>query len=440
MQEHFYALADHIQSCLKGSEKFTAVFTGEESEFVRFNKSVIRQPGNVTQRNLAVDLIDGARHAGGGIGLTGDAAIDKQSVSALVSRLRDLIPHLPEDPHLLFATDVSSGEHRQPNKLPSPDTAMAAILDAGKGRDLVGIYAAGGVHAGFANSFGQRNWFSSYSFNFDWSFYHTADKAVKSGYAGFEWDDAAFKAKVDSAAERLAVLARPPRTVPPGKYRVYLSPSAMSELITTVCWGGFGVKDNRTKQSSLLRLIEGKQKLHESITIAENTADGVAPNFQSQGFIKPPKVVMIEGGMYKDPLVSPRSAKEYDIPTNGASDWETPESVDMAPGDIPASQVLERLGTGIYVGNLWYLNYSDRPACRITGMTRFATLWVENGVIQAPLSVMRFDETLYRILGENLVGLTAETEMILDPATYEQRSTSSLRLPGAVIEDFAFTL
>jgi predicted Zn-dependent protease len=128
------------------------------------------------------------------------------------------------------------------------------------------------------------------------------------------------------------------------------------------------------------------------------------------------------------------------VPTNGASEWETPESIDMAPGDIPNAKVLERLGTGIYVGNLWYLNYSDRPACRITGMTRFATLWVENGVIQAPLSVMRFDETLYRVLGENLVGLTAQTEMILDPTTYEQRSTSSWRLPGALIDDFAFTL
>jgi predicted Zn-dependent protease len=440
MKEPFFALADLIQSQLKGDEKFTSVFTGEDSHFVRFNKSAIRQPGSVTQRNLAVDLISGVRHAGGGIGLTGDPAIDRENVTTLVGRLRDLIPHLPEDPHLLVATEPKSGERTQPNRLPSPGEAMEAILEAGKGRDLVGIYAAGGIHAGFANSFGQRNWFSSYSFNFDWSFYHAADKAVKSGYAGFEWNAAGFKAKVDSAAERLAVLSRPPRTVPPGKYRVYLSPSAVSELITTVSWGGFGLKDNKTRQSSLLRLIEGKQRLHESVTISENTASGVGPDFQSQGFIKPPKVVLIEKGKYRDPLVSPRSAKEYGVPTNGASEWETPESIDMAPGDIPTAKVLERLGTGIYIGNLWYLNYSDRPACRITGMTRFATLWVENGAIQAPLSVMRFDETLYRILGENLVGLTAETEMILDPTTYEQRSTSSWRLPGALVQDFTFTL
>ena len=101
---------------------------------------------------------------------------------------------------------------------------------------------------------------------------------------------------------------------------------------------------------------------------------------------------------------------------------------------------MSQLGTGIYVGNVWYLNYSDRPACRTTGMTRFATFWVEDGEIKAPLNVMRFDETIYRMLGENLVGLTAEREMILDAGSYGARSVASGRLPGALVEDFTFTL
>ena len=73
-------------------------------------------------------------------------------------------------------------------------------------------------------------------------------------------------------------------------------------------------------------------------------------------------------------------------------------------------------------------------------MTRFATFWVENGEIKAPLNVMRFDETAYRVLGENLVALTAERDLILDADTYSQRSTCSGRLPGALVEDFTFTL
>ncbi|MBM3287066.1 MAG: TldE/PmbA family protein [Candidatus Eisenbacteria bacterium] len=440
MQQAFYELADHLTSLMRGGEVYTCYFSGEVSDFVRFNKSAIRQPGRVTQRHLFIDLISGSRHASGTIGLSGDPAADKGRVADLAQKLRDAIPHLPEDPHLLYSTEVRSGERIQESTLPSPAEATDAILAAGRGRDLVGIYAAGGIFAGFANSFGQRNWYANHSFNFDWSFYHAGDKAVKCSYAGFAWDQKAFETKVAEAARQLEVLALPPKVIQPGKYRVYLTPNALYELLGTLCWSGFGLKDNKTRQSCFLKMIDGEARLHESVTILENTAKGVAPDFQAQGFIKPPHVALIEKGRYANSLASPRSAKEYGVPTNGASDIEMPESLDMQPGTIPAAEALSRLGTGVYVSNLWYLNYSDRPACRITGMTRFATLWVENGKIAAPLSVMRFDETTYRMLGEKLVGLTDRTEMILDAYTYESRSVGSGRVPGALIEDFTFTL
>ena len=92
--------------------------------------------------------------------------------------------------------------------------------------------------------------------------------------------------------------------------------------------------------------------------------------------------------------VSPRSAQEYGVEHNGASASESPESLAMAPGDLAADDALATLGTGLAVGNLWYTNYSDRSACRITGMTRFATFWVEDGELVAPASVLRFDDTL----------------------------------------------
>jgi predicted Zn-dependent protease len=128
------------------------------------------------------------------------------------------------------------------------------------------------------------------------------------------------------------------------------------------------------------------------------------------------------------------------VPTNAASGRETPQSLEMAAGDMSRQEVLQRLDTGVYMNNVWYLNYSDRSACRMTGMTRFATFWVEHGVIQAPLNVMRFDESIYRMLGEHLLGLTAERELVLNTSTYHQRSTGSSRVPGALINDFNFTL
>jgi predicted Zn-dependent protease len=440
MQGYFYTLADTITTLLRGQEVYTCTFRGEDSDFVRFNRSAVRQSGTVSQRVLSLDLIDGRRHAAGNITLSGDLAGDRARLSDLVQGLREKLPHVPEDPHLFYATEVHSSEHRGGNRLPRSDAAVAAILEAGRGRDLVGLYAAGGIYAGFANSLGQRNWYASYSFNLDWSFYSQGDKAVKTTYAGFVWDPDAFARKVAAATEQLEGLRRPPRTIPPGRYRVYLAPAALYDLLELLGWGGFGLKDHRTKQTTLLKMVEEGVRLHPAVTLLENTRDGVAPNFQGAGFHKPDQVTLIAAGVFRDCLVSPRSAKEYGVPTNGASNLEAPESVEMAPGDIPRDAVLDRLDTGVYINNVWYLNYSDRSACRITGMTRFATFWVEHGVIQAPLSVMRFDESIYRMFGEHLLGLTAERDLIIDASTYHRRSTNSGRLPGALVRDFTFTL
>ena len=441
MQEYFFHIADHLSSLLHADEIYTCSFSAEDSDFVRFNRSAVRQAGTVSQRYLELDLIKGRRHSEGTVSLSGDADVDRTRVAQLLAASREKLPYLPEDPHLLYATEVRSSEHHGKNQLPEDSAAIvASILEAGRGHDLVGIYAAGGIHNGFANSFGQRNWFSSYSYNFNWSFFLQGDKAVKTGYAGFVWNPAEFARKVEVAREELTVLARPPRTISPGRYRVYLAPTALAEIIGLLSWGGFGLKDHRTKQTTLLKMAEGNARLHPMLSLTENTRDGVAPNFQDAGFLKPDQVLLIDHGEFRNCLVSPRSAQEYTVPTNGAGDSEMPESIDLAAGTVASQDVLRQLDTGIYINNLWYLNYSDRPACRITGMTRFATFWVERGEIHAPLNVMRFDETLYRMLGENLEGLTSERDFILDSGTYGSRSTSSSRVPGALVKDFTFTL
>jgi predicted Zn-dependent protease len=272
----------------------------------------------------------------------------------------------------------------------------------------------------------------------DWCFYHQADKAVKAAYAGFAWDHGQFARKVATAQEQLAVLAGDPQTIDPGEYRVFLAPSALREIMEMLCWGGFGLKDHRTKNTPLLKMIADSATLCPAVTLRENIAGGLAPHFSKRGYAKSDSVTLIENGEYRDCLVSPRSAAEYDVPTTGGG--EQPESLELAAGTLEEARVLEALDSGLYVNTLWYLNYSDRPAGRITGMTRFATFWVAGGKIVAPLNVMRFDETVYRILGENLLDLTAHREFLPDNDTYWARSTSSMNLPGALIDNFRFTL
>jgi len=441
MQDYFYHLMSQLDTQLHRDEIYLCRFQAEHSDFIRFNHAKVRQATSVNQAGLELDLIQGQRHVTGDTTLIGDATTDLARLTQLLQQLRERLAYMPADPYLLYATEIHSSAESNANQLPDTDAVLDEIITATQAYDFVGIYAAGGMYTGFANSLGQRNWHSSYNFNLDWSLYHAQDKAVKSLYAGFTWDSDTFQSKIQHATEQLALLKQPPKTVTPGQYRVYLAPAALYEILSLLCWGGFSAKEQQTKSSALLKMLEDPPNtLHPSITLHENTAEGIAPAFQAEGFIKPATVTLIKHGSYQDPLVSPRSAQEYDLPTNAANAMESPLSLDLTAGDFAQAEVLSTLETGIYVNNLWYLNYSDRSACRITGMTRFATFWVENGHIIAPLNVMRFDETLYQLLGNSLIALTQERDFIIDSSTYEHRSVASMRLPGALVDAMTFTL
>ncbi len=425
---------------LSSSEVLLAHLSGEDSDFVRFNGSSVRQAGAVTQRNLSIDLIDGARHAQGSVSLAQDPSIDRPRLSALIDDLREQRAAAPEDPYLLYATEGANSETSSSGSTPSPGEATNLIIDSVGGRDLVGVYASGDTYTGFANSLGQRNWFQSSTFNFDWSLHLRADKATKNLYAGTEWSNDDYQSKIDWSLQQLAVLDREPIDLVPGGYRTFLAPAAVQEIVDMLSWGGFGLKSHRTLQTPLLRMITDNATFDPAIRITEDIAGGVSPDFQTEGFRRPGEVVLIDGGRLVDTLVSPRSAREYDVPTNGAANHESPVSVAMAPGSLPADGILTALDTGLYVGNLWYLNFSDRGACRTTGMTRFSTFWVDRGEIVAPVNVLRFDDTAFHLFGDQLEGLTDQADTILDPSTYGGRTTDSYRLPGALVGEMSFTL
>jgi predicted Zn-dependent protease len=438
MESYFRELSDKLCAGLAVGEVLLLNYRGESSDFVRLNHSRIRQAGHVKQQVLELDLVSDARESEASMPLCGDLAADLVQAQALLERLRIQLPLLPEDPHLNYAGKVHDSCYRGENRLPEPGAAVETLLAAARGLDLVGIWAGGEQSRGFANSLGQFNWHTAHSFNLDWSLYREGDKAVKQNYAGLAWSNDFLARKFDYDRETLELLGQKPRTLKPGRYRVFLAPAALYELMEMVSWGGFGLKSHRTAQTPLLGMVRDGFTLHQDVNLTENHAAGLAPRFTRAGFIKPDRVTLIEAGAYRDCLANNRSAREYGTAVNCAA--EQPESLELGGGRLHQDEVYSALDTGLYISNLWYCNYSDRNHCRITGMTRFACLWVENGRPVAPVNVMRFDESIYHILGDCLEGLTREQEHILDPGSYEWRSAGSARLPGALVNDFTLTL
>ncbi len=438
MKEEFFALAARLAASLRADETLLCNLSAERSDFVRFNHALIRQAGSVDQRYLALRLVRGRRQASVSLSL-GVGSEDLARAQEALSGLREALEGLPDDPWLSFNEAPQSTERVQRGEVLPAEATVDEVLRHAGDRDLVGIYAGGTIFRGFANSLGQRNWHEVDSFNLDWSLYRESDRAVKASYAGFAWDPSVFIQALDQAGSQVELLGLPRRDIPPGEYRVYLAPRALEEIVGMLSWGGFSARARQTRQSPLLRMQTGAA-LSPGVSLAEHTAEGIAPGFQGDGFVKPPRVELIREGCLGDPLVSPRSAKEYGLAGNAAHGGEAPQSLDMAGGTLDEGEILAALDRGLYISNLWYLNYSDRAAGRLTGMTRFATFWVEGGRIAGPAAPLRFDDSIYRLLGEKLVALTRSPQLLLDASTYGERSTASARLPGALVGAMRFTL
>lgn len=440
MRQYFEDLANFLESRTRPAEVLISRLAAEDSDFIRFNRSAVRQATAVRQFTWTLSLVNGTKRIDASISLTGGIDADRQILAGLLETLRAGIAEVPDDPFLLIETEPRATESERRGALPQPGRVIDEVLAAGRGLDLVGFFAGGPIYRAFSSSLGVRHWHAVENFSFGWSLYHDRDKAVKSSYAGADWESPVFEARMRFAREQLGRLGDKPRELAPGQYRAFLAPAAMTEILGMLSWAGFGLKSRNTKQSALIRMADQDARLSALVTLRENTREGIASGFQGEGFVRPESVPLVEAGRLSAALVSPRSAREFGVPTNGANSGETPESLDLAAGTLPDAQALQALGTGLYIGNLWYLNFSDRSACRFTGMTRFASFWVEDGRIRAPLNVMRFDDTAYRILGDNLEALTQERDLVPDADTYGERSTLSMRTPGALVRDLALTL
>jgi predicted Zn-dependent protease len=438
VKNQFFVLAERLFSELNASEVLLCSLSAELSDFVRFNHSRVRQAGRVEQRYLSLRLILAQRQAYATLALAGTAD-DLPRCQRAMDTLREQLAQLPEDPWLLYATDPQATSSERRGSLPPPEEVVGEVARRATEVDFVGFYAAGTISRAFANSLGQRNWHEVETYNFDWSLHLEGDKAVKNGYAGAHWDADVFAAKMQDSMRDLERMKGSARTLTPGEYRVYLAPRAMDEITGLLSWDAFSARARETRQSALVRMRDG-EKLSPKVSLIENTEAGYSPAFQGDGYIRPGTLVLVDAGAAAASLVSARSAREYGLPLNGANGRESPESLHMLPGDLEEQEVLAALDTGLYVSNLWYLNFSDKPAARMTGMTRFATFWVESGRIVAPVNPLRFDDTIYRMLGTKLERLTRDRELLLSTSTYDERSTASSYLPGALLEALRFTL
>jgi len=439
----FNQLTDHLLSSLisslKNHEYVTISLNCERSQFTRFNHGKVRQSGLVNDGSITISLIDQSREAYSTFAFTGNLDIDLELALENLNYLRSQVPQLPVNPFIVLPEVGDSSREVYQGQILGSDRSLESILEPVGDLDFTGLYAAGKIMRGLCNSAGQKHWFATDTFAVDYSIFTSSDRAVKGIYAGQDWNQSEYDLQINQSRRQIAALDLPTKTIPRGEYRVYFAPSATADLMGMLT-GTVGAASLQQGSSALLKLQTGEKSLSSLLTLKENFQNGTVPRFNEMGVIAPEELIVISAGKLINPLVSAKTAKEYNLIANGASNGEYMRSPVIESGTLTQSEILAQLGTGLYLSNLHYLNWSDRSNGRVTGMTRYACFWVEAGEIVAPIENLRFDDSIYDFLNQDLEAFTDFQEFIPNTDTYGSRSLGGTLTPGMLIKNFTFTL
>lgn len=439
MQDLYKQISAAIFDSLQNDEAAVTTLSGEDTLYLRYNGGKIRQNTQVHQYEMSLRYRKENKTMSLSWSFENNKELAIKTALESLNWLRKECALIPDSDHLTPIENLGHSENNFKGQLPSDLQAIEDIAAAAESHDFCGFAALGSQTYANQNSKGQSHWFSKESFFVDFSMYN-GDRAVKGMYSDSSWNSSLLKEKIQEAANQLALMNRPTVKVKPGRYRVFLEPGAVNEVMGFLSWYAFGQKAFQTGSGFFTDLGRGQKTLNPLMTIRENFNLGLSAPFNEVGETSPEFVTLVENGHWKQWLTSTRSAMEFKVPSNFASENEGPRSLEILPGQLKHKDILKELGTGLYLANLHYVNSSDSKSARLTGMTRYACFWVENGEIVGPIENLRFDESLYEAWGPKLVALTTEAEVIPNTLTYGERPLGGNKLPGMLINDFSFTL
>lgn len=449
----FAQLSEIIFANLTSNEVASLDFWAEDTDFIRLSQNRVRQNTSVHQASLELllqsnfaNLDPNDQQNGGGKKsarfrwtLTLESSHDISQSLLNLGRARKEMSQLPPDP---FAVEIQNhGESSQDQDGDFPDSSelVGRVILSAQGCDLVGLLCSGRVISAVSNSLGQRHWFSSRSFFIDYSLYQ-GKKSVKGCYADQNWSDELWQKSFDAAKDQLTIVSQSPQPLAPGRYRAYIAPAAVSEILSHLNWGAFSQQCYRRGSSPFTQLLNNQVRLSPLLHLRENFELGLTPRFNAFGEVSAKHLDLLENGKLIQLLTHSKSAREFGVSANGANEYECLRSPEILPGALKRSEILAKLDTGLYISNLHYLAWSDHLTARMTGMTRFGCFWVENGRIVGPIADLRFDDSLYRFWGDGLEAITDFQEIDPEIGTYFNRSMGGRKVPGMLLSSLKFTL
>jgi len=427
--------------------------SAEKVWYLRLNQARIRQITLVEQAHLQMSLQKDQKEWHIELGLSGNPQQDLEKIKVYINQAMTHWNDLESHRRVVPLSAALPAKYHECTEEPFDfeiTQQLSQWLTQSPRGDLCGLFCYGHSYVFSLNSLGVEREFLNLNGFFDYSLYDQNSlgqpKATKDTYFFQRFDPVAMEERWQKKHQEIRLLKKAPRPLERGTYRAYLAPDAVAELLSTLSWGGLSYDTFQKGICPLEAFFKVEREFSSLLSMKENFHLNLGPSFNSLGEIPPRELSLIHEGKKQNFLISSSSARKYGIESNfaeghGGWGYESPRSLEVLPGTLPDSDILKALDRGLYLGALHYCNWSHQQSASITGMSRFACFWVENGEIQHPIEDFRFDVSLYELWGpRGLLGLTEKAEIMPRTGTYGARDLGGMKSPGFLVDGFRCVL
>ncbi len=232
-----------------------------------------------------------------------------------------------------------------------------------------------------------------------------------------------------------------PQAVPIGKYRVFLEPHAVADILEWMGYIGFGAKSIFEKRSFLYGRF-GQKIMSDKISIYDDATESGSYSipFDFEGTPKK-RIELVKNGIANDVVYDSYYGGIYAKQSTGhanvpdSTEGPLPNNLSIMPGDWAMDEMIRAIDEGIYVSRFHYINGLLEPRnALMTGLTRDGAFFVKNGETKFPIKNLRFTQGMLDAFS-NIEKISRERELIGDPF----QSLGAFYVPALLINDFTFT-
>ena len=232
-----------------------------------------------------------------------------------------------------------------------------------------------------------------------------------------------------------------PVTLPLGTYEVILEPEAVAELLDWLGFIAFGAKSLQERTSFLTgRIGETIASRHLTIYDDGNEPQTLRMPFDYEG-VPRQRVTLIDRGKAAGVVYDSIYGKRFGQPSTGHAmspddtDGPTPLHLAIAPGRTSVSTMIRSCKRGLLIPRFHYVNGLLNPReALMTGLLREGVFLIERGKRIAPVTTMRFTQSLLEAF-RHVLGVSRERRLVADPST----GIGSTLTPTLHLAKFKFT-